>query len=132
MHMSMARMCALLTSLATLLSACGGGSSSSSSTAAPAAPAATTASMANSSGAMNNAPTMPMAAMPATLKCATPVVWVNMRTKTYHMAGDPYYGRTRSGAYMCQGDAEAHGYRMAGTPRMHTGSMMTSPAPAST
>lgn len=36
-----------------------------------------------------------------------PVVWVNNASHVYHFAGTRYYGRTRSGAYMCERDAVA-------------------------
>jgi hypothetical protein len=87
-------------------------------------------------GAMANLP--PAAAIPASLHCTDAIVWVNVSKKTYHMPGDKMYGRTKHGEYMCQGAADAKGYRMAGTPRNHTGSNMggatatTQPAPTST
>jgi hypothetical protein len=39
------------------------------------------------------------------------VVWVNTPTRIYHYAGTRYYGHTRRGAYMCEADARAAGYR---------------------
>jgi hypothetical protein len=43
-------------------------------------------------------------------KCPTDtVVWVNNTSRKYHMAGDRYYGKTKHGAYMCEGDAKAAG-----------------------
>ena len=41
------------------------------------------------------------------------VVWVNTPTRIYHYAGTRYYGHTRRGAYMCEADARAAGYRAA-------------------
>jgi len=41
------------------------------------------------------------------------VVWVNTPTGVYHYSGTRYYGRTRRGAYMCEADARASGYRAA-------------------
>ena len=40
------------------------------------------------------------------------VVWVNTKGKshTYHYAGSRWYGTTKQGAYMCEGDAGAAGY----------------------
>ena len=35
------------------------------------------------------------------------VVWVNKETKVYHMAGTRYFGKTKSGAFMCQKEADA-------------------------
>ena len=37
------------------------------------------------------------------------VVWVNTPSKKYHYSGDRYYGATKHGAYMCEGDAKAAG-----------------------
>ena len=41
------------------------------------------------------------------------VVWVNTSTRVYHYADTRYYGRTHRGAYMCEADARAGGYRAA-------------------
>jgi hypothetical protein len=134
---SIVRFCACLTAAAVLAAACGGGSSSSSN--ATSAPAATTAAMggtmAGGGSMMGHMPTGTPAAVPSTLKCTGAIVWINMKTKSYHMAGDPFYGRTRSGQYMCQSDADAKGYHMAGSGGMHShmsGGAATTPAPAST
>ena len=37
------------------------------------------------------------------------VVWVNTRSKAFHLKGTKFYGHTKSGAYMCQRDATAGG-----------------------
>lgn len=39
------------------------------------------------------------------------VVWVNLTSKIYHFAGHKSYGTTKSGAYMCEKDATAQGFR---------------------
>ena len=39
------------------------------------------------------------------------VVWVNTPTRIYHYSGTRYYGHTLKGAYMCEADARAGGYR---------------------
>ena len=39
------------------------------------------------------------------------VVWVNAPSRIYHYSGTRYYGQTRRGAYMCEADARAAGYR---------------------
>lgn len=39
------------------------------------------------------------------------VVWVNLPTGVYHFKGERWYGRTRSGAYVCQKDADQAGDR---------------------
>jgi hypothetical protein len=53
--------------------------------------------------------------VPAGLNCgAVKPVWVNLHTKAYHEAGDPYYGRTKNGQYMCPSVAAQQGYHPAG------------------
>jgi hypothetical protein len=39
------------------------------------------------------------------------VVWANTPSRIYHYSGTRYYGQTRRGAYMCEADARAAGYR---------------------
>jgi hypothetical protein len=41
------------------------------------------------------------------------VVWANTPSRIYHLSGTRYYGNTRRGAYMCEADARAAGYRAA-------------------
>ena len=56
----------------------------------------------------------PFVSEPSQLHCGSePVVWVNARSKVFHLQGDPYYGHTKSGGYMCEPDAEQAGYRAA-------------------
>ena len=38
------------------------------------------------------------------------VVWANLTSKAYHMAGAKSYGKTKKGAYMCQKDAISSGF----------------------
>jgi hypothetical protein len=45
---------------------------------------------------------------------AVKAVWVNVRRKVYHEPGDPYYGKTKHGKYLCPSQAKAEGYRAAG------------------
>ncbi len=45
------------------------------------------------------------------------VVWVNLRSKAYHLKGTKFYGNTKSGAYMCQRDATAGGMHAAQSKR---------------
>jgi hypothetical protein len=39
------------------------------------------------------------------------VVWVNLRSRIYHYAGHKSYGKTKTGAYMCERDTAAQGMR---------------------
>jgi hypothetical protein len=41
------------------------------------------------------------------------VVWVNLASKIYHYADTSDYGRTKKGAYMCEKDTAASGFRAA-------------------
>ncbi len=41
------------------------------------------------------------------------VVWANIGTKVYHHAGAGTYGKTKRGAYMCEKDTAAAGFRAA-------------------
>jgi hypothetical protein len=41
------------------------------------------------------------------------VVWVTLKSGIYHFAGTRYYGTSKNGAYMCQGDTAAAGMRAA-------------------
>ncbi len=82
--------------------------------------------------------TLPLAkaaAIPRGLHCKGEIVWANTTKKTFHESGDPYFGRTKHGEYMCKAAAEAAGYHMAGmrhsSKTMMKGAMPT-PAPAST
>ncbi len=61
-------------------------------------------------------PAASLAPVPTTVDCSgAQPVWVNERTKVYHVAGDPYYGRTKRGRYLCPADARREGYREAAT-----------------
>lgn len=52
-----------------------------------------------------------LAASPSDLHCGTRApVWANERTKVYHVQGDPYYGHTKHGGYICEQDAVRAGY----------------------
>ena len=92
------------------LVACGGEKKSSrTGTAITPAPYASTAGSPApmSSPGSNSA----MATVPAGMDCGgTQPVWVNERSHVFHLAGDPYYGRTKHGKYMCERDAAKAGY----------------------
>jgi hypothetical protein len=57
-----------------------------------------------------------------TCSAADPVVWVNTKSKVYHMQGDSYYGKTKSGMYACKSKADAMGAHASGAGKM-TGAM---------
>ncbi|MGO9486216.1 MAG: hypothetical protein ACLPX9_16805 [Rhodomicrobium sp.] len=65
-----------------------------------AAPALTAGQFANEADAKANCP-------------SDTVVWANIGTKVYHHAGAGSYGRTKHGAYMCEKDTAAAGFRAA-------------------
>lgn len=41
------------------------------------------------------------------------VVWANLQSKVYHFSGNRNYGNTKKGAYMCERDTAASGFRAA-------------------
>jgi hypothetical protein len=48
----------------------------------------------------------------AKAKCPSDtVVWVNTKSKIFHYANHPDYGKTKKGTYMCEADASAAGAR---------------------
>jgi hypothetical protein len=104
----------------------GGSSSSASPTDTSAAPAATMEAQ-REHGAL---PLAQAAPVPAGMKCSgDDLVWVNLKTKSYHEPADPFYGRTKSGKYLCKADAITAGYHAAGA--MH-GHHHFSPEPSAT
>ena len=101
--------------------------------AAPARPAATTTAPPPAPAAQQRAPAAPAARTPPATTAVAPsggnqfadevrakarcpsgtVVWVNTDSKIYHFTGYSDYGRTKKGAYMCERDATAGGFRAA-------------------
>jgi hypothetical protein len=98
-----------VTTLALGLAACGGGKSTQQT-------AMTGATNAPQTEAQREAAALPLGQMaPVNINCgAVKPVWVNLHTKAYHEPGDPYYGRTKNGQYMCPSQAAAQGYHPAG------------------
>ncbi|MEO6914105.1 MAG: hypothetical protein ABI182_08815 [Candidatus Baltobacteraceae bacterium] len=93
-----------------LLAGCGGGSKSETTTRT--VTGTTTNLPLSTAGAMTQNAT---AAVPADVNCgAVSPVWVNLKSKAYHEVGDPYYGKTKNGKYMCPSAATAAGYHAAG------------------
>lgn len=90
------------------LAACGGGGHKTATTAATTA-ASPAGGYTQTKGA---APIGTAEPVPASMDCGgTQPVWVNERSRVFHLAGDPYYGRTKHGKYMCERDAAKAGYR---------------------
>ena len=116
---------ALLVVLA--LAACSGGSKSSSTTTttttvnSPAAGTSPGAAAPASPGTASSSTMSTQAApIPQSLHCADgSPVWANTKTHAYHVASDPFYGRTKHGKYMCTQDAVAAGYHAAGAGMRH-------------
>lgn len=95
--------------IAVALAACGGGKTTTTTTTTVAQP---TTEAQREAAALPQAQVAPI---PAGLNCgAVKPVWVNMHTKAYHEPGDPYYGRTKNGQYMCPSAAAQQGYHPAG------------------
>ena len=67
-------------------------------------------------------PLAQQAPIPKGLNCKGDVVWANIARKNYHREGDPYFGRTKHGQYMCEAAADAAGYHLAGTRHSSTNS----------
>jgi len=48
----------------------------------------------------------------AKASCSTDtVVWVNLRSKIYHLKGTATYGKGKHGVYMCTADATSEGFK---------------------
>ncbi|MDQ6706713.1 MAG: helix-hairpin-helix domain-containing protein [Acidobacteriota bacterium] len=69
----------------------------------PSAPQPTTASNSTTANTTPNATQAPGG--------GNGMVWVNTETKVYHRQGDRWYGRTKTGKYMTEADAQKAGYR---------------------
>jgi hypothetical protein len=42
---------------------------------------------------------------------ADTIVWLNTASASYHYKGDPWYGRTQRGTYVCKVEADKDGMR---------------------
>ena len=45
------------------------------------------------------------------------IVWLNTSTANYHFTGDPWFGRTQRGNYVCKVEADKDGMRAAVSPK---------------
>jgi hypothetical protein len=74
--------------------------------------------------AANGAAGGAMGAMTGKPNCgAVQPVWVNLKTKVYHEPGDPVYGTTKHGEFLCPAQAKAQGFRRARTRKVSSSSM---------
>jgi hypothetical protein len=48
---------------------------------------------------------------------ADTVVWLNTSSASYHFKGDPWYGHTQRGTYVCKVEADKDGMRAWANPR---------------
>ena len=48
---------------------------------------------------------------------ADSVVWLNTSSANYHFKGDPWYGRTQRGTYVCKVEADKDGMRAWTSPK---------------
>jgi hypothetical protein len=67
-------------------------------------------------GGVAQRPTAPLQEFPteqaAQARCpADTVVWLNLPTGIYHFQGQRWYGRTNSGAFVCEREADGAGMR---------------------
>lgn len=105
-----------LLALVIALTGCGGGNKSqNSSTTTSGANAGASPAASPAAGGANAGYASGVAApVPANLHCgAVSPVWANPKRKTYHLASDPLYGRTKHGEYMCPQTAASEGYHQA-------------------
>ncbi|HEV2463186.1 MAG TPA: hypothetical protein VGT04_05240 [Acidobacteriaceae bacterium] len=81
--------------------------------AAPAAASSTNAAAANTSASAKTSASHHAA---STAQAAPPqpgMVWVNTSSKVYHKSGSRWYGKTKSGKWMSEADAQKAGYKAA-------------------
>ena len=75
--------------------------------------AASAAPTATALGSKKSASPATAAAAP-TISCpGDTAVWVNMRSKAYHVQGDRLFGRTKHGKFECKKAADAEGDHLA-------------------
>jgi hypothetical protein len=91
-----------------LLAGCGQKASTRNNSVVSPAPVASGGGQSQSQGGVSAASAAPV---PTGMDCAGgQPVWINERSHVYHVAGDPWYGRTKHGRYLCERDARKEGY----------------------
>ncbi len=95
------------------LVACGGNKKSTNTAATPVEGASNSTLYSGTQMSSENATAIPNCG-------AVKAVWVNTKTKVYHEQGDPMYGHTKHGKYMCPSAAKAEGDRPAGGAKHQT------------
>ena len=48
---------------------------------------------------------------------ADTVIWLNASSANYHFKGDPWYGHTQRGTYVCKAEADKDGMRAWAAPK---------------
>lgn len=100
----------------TLLSACGQHAATRNHSYITPAPVASVPGTEQNAEERNAIPAASMAPLYGSTSCnGGAPVWVNERTHVYHVQGDPFFGRTKQGHYMCKADAIKEGDREART-----------------
>ena len=94
-----------------ILGGCGGAKRAENNAANAMQNAAQQAGGAARTGTMNGAGSEANTGSPDMNCGAVKPVWVNTKSGTYHEPGDPYYGHTKQGKYMCPSAARSAGYR---------------------
>lgn len=87
--------------------------------AANAAGSAAQNAMGNAASGASNAMNSAANAMTKPNCGAVQPVWVNLKTKVYHEPGDPRYGNTKHGEFLCPSQATAQGFHPAGGGATH-------------
>lgn len=81
--------------------------------AAPAAASSTNAAAANTSASAKTSASHHAASTAQAPPPQPGMVWVNTSSKVYHKSGSRWYGKTKSGKWMSEADAQKAGYKAA-------------------
>ena len=94
-------------------STAGGGTSGSTAAPASSTKAAAPSIAATPATADTHAPSNNKTSAAGSTPPSPGMVWVNTSTKVYHKSGSKYYGNTKQGKWMNEGDAQKAGYKAA-------------------